>query len=106
MDRAVAEPFVTRHLYVFYCMFARLHAGDNITDSLVMTDSYSTEDAGRSGVVLSPLQYDSTIISYLPAMSAARCSQSTEKVHVGGGQEAVPRVDSSPNCPQIYPCTQ
>lgn len=57
MDRSVAEPFVTKHLYVFYCMFAWLCAGDNITDRLAMTDSYSTEDAERSGVGLSPLHH-------------------------------------------------
>lgn len=55
---------MTRHLYVFYCMFALLHAGDNITDRLVVMDSYSTEDAGRSGMGLHPLQYDRTTFSF------------------------------------------
>lgn len=45
-------------------MFALLHAGDNITDRLVVMDSYSTEDAGRSGMGLHPLQYDRTTFSF------------------------------------------
>lgn len=72
MDRAVAEPFVTRHLYVFYCMFVWLHTGDNITDRLVMMDSYSTDDAGRSGMGLHPLQYASTIFSFFSCNASSK----------------------------------
>lgn len=84
MDRAGAEAFVTKHLYVFYCMFARLHAGDNITDSLGMTDSCGTEDAGRSEVGLHLTSMPALAFAFSPGIPAARCTH--PQIHMGGCQ--------------------
>lgn len=54
------------------CMFARLHAGDNITDRRVMMNSYSTEEAERSGMELHRLQHDSTNFSFVSCNASSK----------------------------------